>query len=960
MKGTRQQPTGRWAAPALIFIFSLAVLLLASCAGTREQQTRGPESEGAGVLELGALMPVDPAVRTGKLDNGLVYYVRANAKPEKRAELRLVVDAGSVVEDDDQQGVAHYLEHMAFNGTENFAKSEIVDYLESIGVRFGPDLNASTGYDRTLYRLQVPTDSEGALETGLQILEDWAHLITFAEEEVERERGIIIEEWRLRRGAGARIWDKQIPYLFQGSRYAERRPIGKLELIEKFGVDDMLRFYRDWYRPDLMAVIAVGNFDAGRMENLIREHFSRLEPAENARERIYYPMPDHEQTLFAIATDPEATESRLSVITKHEVEPFDRVGDYRRNLVESLYHMMLNDRLQELTRKPDPPFLNGYSGKSRFVRTKEFYMLGADIKEDAFSRGLEALLTEAKRVREFGFTETELERARKELLVSIENVYNERDKTDSSRYVREYVGNFLEGEPIPGIEYEYALYKKYVPEIGLEEVNDLAGKWLVEDNRVILASSPEKPGFKIPSEADLLTVFDSVAQKAVSAYQDQISDAPLVAAMPQPGRVVSEARIERLDLTEWRLSNGVRVFLKPTDFKNDEIVFNAFSPGGHSLVPDELYIAARTAVSVIEEAGLADFSLTELQKKLAGKTVSVSPFISEQYEGFRGSAAPRDLETLFQLIYLYFTAPRENEDAFATYQTRLKAQLENRASSPEQIFWDTVRSAISDDHIRSRPWTTEILSEMSLEQSLAIYRNRFADAGDFTFIFVGNLDPAAIRPLIETYLGGLPATGRDENWRDLGIDPPDGIDERTVRMGIEPKSRVQLSFNGTYTWSWEEMFVMDPLAQVLEMQLRDSLREKEGGTYDIGVWASPSRFPDEEYHVFVGFGCAPENVEKLTGLVFEEVRRLRDEGPKQTNVAKVKEMLRRQRETNLENNGFWANVLRSYTINGLDQKLILEYDRLVDDLSTDSIQAAANRYLNADRYVKVVLYPQGN
>ncbi|HUV07669.1 MAG TPA: insulinase family protein [Spirochaetia bacterium] len=941
-----------------VYLGIVLFVLLFSLSGCLSAGKDNEIDASPSTLKLDSPLPVDPQVTIGRLNNGLTYYLLVNGEPKDRASLRLVVNAGSVLEEDNQKGLAHYLEHMAFNGTETFAPDEIVNYLESIGMRFGPEVNASTGFDETIYKLQVPTDKPEPLEKALQILEEWAHRISFKEAEVEKERGVIIEEWRLGRGAEARMREAQNRVLFDGSLYAERSPIGKLETIEKFQSEDFKKFYRDWYRPDLMAVIAVGDFDRDWMEAQIKKYFSRLKPAVNPRPRPNYPVPDHPKTLFALASDKEATESRLSVITKLDITPFKTVGDYRAILVESLYHRMLNDRLHELTRSPEPPFLEGYSGQGRFVRTKEFYILGARVKENGFERGLETLLTEAKRVKEFGFTLSELERQKKDLLKGIEQVFRERDKRDSSDYVREYTDHYTEGEPIPGTEYEYRLYNTYVPEITLEEVNSLAGKWLTEENRVIMINSPQKNGIRIPGESELLAIFDRVRNLAVSPYIDRVSEKPLVSVTPVPGTITSEKKIEELDLTEWTLSNGVRLVLKPTDFKNDQVLLGSFSPGGNSLVPNGEYIAAVTAPRIVIEGGLDGFSKIELEKKLTGKNVEVSPWINELYEGISGSGSPEDLETMLQLIYLYFTAPRMDENAYLAYRERLKENLENRRLSPEENFWDTIRSAIDQDHYRSRPWTPEIISEMDLRESFDIYRNRFADASDFTFFLVGNFDPQGIKPLIETYLGGLPALRRNETWRDLGINPPEKIVERTVKKGLEAKSQVQLVFGSPFKWSRKGAFTMDAVAEILDRRLRENLREDQGGTYSVGVWSSPSRYPDEEIHVFIGFGCAPEKVNRLTEIVFEEIRTLQANGPIQKDLDTVKEILRRDRETNLRSNGFWLNVLRSYYMNGQDPQLILDYDRLIDELTPQDVRDMTRLYLSPDRFVKVVLYPQ--
>jgi zinc protease len=909
-------------------------------------------------LDPNAPLPTDPAVRIGTLENGLRYYIRENREPRDRAELRLVVKAGSVLEDEDQLGLAHFVEHMAFNGTEHFEKQELVDYLERIGMRFGADINAYTSFDETVYRLTVPTDSADLVATAFQILEDWAHLQSFDPEEIDKERGVVIEEWRLGRGAGARMRDKQLPILFKGSRYAERLPIGKKEVLESFDHETLKRFYRDWYRPDLMAVIAVGDFDAAAIEELIRDHFGKLTNPESPRERPTYPVPDHDETLFAIATDPEATTSSVSVYWKQPLRDQGTVAAYRQSLVEALYNRMLNTRLFELTQEADPPFLGAFSGQGRFIGAKEFYILGAGVRDDGIERGLEAVLTEAERVKRFGFTESELERQKKDLLREVEQAYAEREKTESRVYAQEYIRHFLWDEPIPGIEREFELHKQLLPGIRLDEVNRLAKEWIVDGNRVIVVSAPEKEGVEVPGEEDLAALFNAVAGTEVTAYEDTMADAPLVSEVPPPGRVVASEKIDEIGVWRWELSNGVRVLLKPTDFKDDEILIRAWSPGGTSLAPDSIYIAAATAATVVSQGGVGEFSLVDLQKALAGKAVRVSPFIASLGEGLAGSVSPSDVKTLFQLVYLYFTAPRKDEDAYLSFKSRIQAFLKNRSADPIAAYRDTLTVTLTQHHFRTRPPTLELYDEMDLDESFAFYRDRFADAGDFVFVIVGAFDPDSLRPLVETYLGGLPSSGRRESWRDEGIRPPTGVIEKVVRRGIEPKSQTQIVFTGPFEWTRGNRYLIRSLANVLRIRLREVLREDMGGTYGVGVSGIGERDPRPEYTFRISFGSAPDRLEELTAVVFQQIDSLKRVGPTPDEVDKVKEMQRRDRETQLRQNSYWLSQLIVAERYGLDPRNILTYEELIESLTPEAIREAANRYLPTDNYVRVSLYPE--
>ena len=919
-----------------------------------------PSAEAPSIEDapLDAKIPFDEALKVGHLSNGLRYYIRTNQRPEKRASLRLFVRAGSLQEDEDQQGLAHFVEHMAFNGTRHFEKQELVDYLESIGMRFGADLNAYTSFDETVYMLQVPTDDDEILAKAFLILEDWAHGIAFDAEEIDKERGVVVEEWRLGRGAGARIRDKQFPLLFKDSRYAERLPIGKPEVLENAPYEAFKRFYRDWYRPDLMAVVAVGDFDAEKIEEMIRSHFSKLENPENPRERVIYPVPDHEETLFSSLTDPEIPNTTVSVFYKLPKQELGTFGAYREGLKEGLYSAMLNARLAEITQKSDPPFLFGYAAKTDLVLSRAVYSQGAAVAEGGVERGLEAVLVEAERVDRHGFTQSELDRAKKETLRGYEQLFRERDKTPSPALASEAGRNFLQGEPIPGIAAELAMAQRFLPEITLEEVNELAKAWISEENRVILVNGPEKEGAVLPSEEGLLAVFESVEGRDVEAWVDQTLDEPLVAEEPAGSEILEEKRIEEIGVTEWRLGNGLRVVLKPTDFRNDQVLLRATSPGGTSLVSDEEFTSASFATSIISESGYGAFNSIELNKALAGKVVRGGPTLGELSEGFRGSASPEDLETLFQLVYLAFTAPRYDPEAFQSLMSRFSTVIENRLSDPGTVFSDKLTEVMTGDHPRRRPPSAEMLAAIDPEKALAVYRDRFADASDFTFVLVGNFEPAKIRPLVGKWLGGLPSSGREESWRDVGVRDPDEVVKFEVRKGLEPKSQVRILFTGPAQWTRDASYDILSLAQILRLRLREVLREDLGGTYGVGVSGSISRRPRQEYGMRVSFGCDPAEVESLLEALFAEIESIRKNGVEQSYLDKVKESVHRQREVDLQENSYWLSMLGNYYTYGQDPRWILEVEKVIDEVTLERVHEAAKKYLAPERYVLGVLYPE--
>lgn len=936
---------------------SLLTLLIALTFALTSCVFTGQEAEKSGI-DLNAEMPVDPSLIEGQLDNGLKYFIKQNGKPENRAELRLVVNGGSILEDEDQLGLAHLLEHLAFNGTEDFPKQDLVNYLEGIGMRFGPDLNAYTSFDETVYMLQVPTDSLSQLETGFKILENWAHKVSLEGEEIDKERGVVVEEWRLGQGAGQRIFDKQLPVLFKGSRYADRLPIGSMDVIQNCSHESVRRFYRDWYRPDLMAVVAVGDFDPADIEARIKELFGAIPKRTETRERKVFDVPGHDEVLYAIASDPEATRSSVNILFKHPSRIDRTAAEYRDNIVERIYHEMLNARFNEMSQKADAPFLYAYSTKWAWARTSEMAALGAGVVDGGIAAGLQAVLVEGERVRRHGFTATELDRAKKSVLRSMEKLYQERDKQESRGFASELIRRFLEEEAVSGIEYEYNLYVQTVPGISLEEVNALAQKFITDENRVVMASGPEKEDLTVPTEAELAEVMASISGLTIDPYVDQVSTEPLISELPKPGKVVGKEYHEDIDTYELELSNGVKVVLKATDFKNDEVLFQAFSPGGFSVFSDEDLVTGKMADKLMDYSGLGNFSLMDLQKMMAGKEVASTPYISALHEGLRGSASPNDLEMLFQLIYLQFTESRKDEEAVAALLTQYRSQLENKSLSPDAAYSDTLNATMNMYHPRRQPMTVEKLDLVDLDRAQELYDDRFADAGDFTFLFVGNFTMETMLPLIQQYLGSLPATGRNETWVDEGIIAPKKKVSKVVERGVEPKSRTRIIFPGEFDYSRQNRYDMYSMMQVLRIRLRETLREDMGGVYGVGVWASMSGAPKGEYSLNVTFGCSPDRVEELTDAVLVEIKKIMTELPDQVNVDKVKEAQRREREINIQNNSYWLNSLAVYYREGRELSDFMKFNELIEGFDAKDAQAAAAKYFDLDRMVQVTLNPE--
>jgi zinc protease len=941
----------------------LLVLAISTPAITAQQPAGGAQQAafvaGAQSAPLNSVVPVDPRIATGKLPNGLRYYVRANKAPRNRAELRLVVNAGSLLEDEDQRGLAHFVEHMSFNGTARFPKQDVVTFMQAIGMRFGAHVNAHTSFDETVYQLQIPTDNPVVIDRSLLIMEDWAHNVTFDPVEIDKERGVILEEWRLGLGAGARMQDKQFPVLLKGSRYADRLPIGRPETLRSFPYDRLKKFYTDWYRPDLMAVIAVGDFDPAVIEGLIKSHFTGIPGSASPRPRPTFNVPDQPSTLYSVATDPEATATTVSVYSKMAFRDQSTIGAYRQSLVERLFGGMLSDRLSELAEKPDPPFLAAASSRGLFVRSAEATSLNALVTEDGIERGLTELFTESDRVVRFGFTASELDRQKLNMKRGLEQAMGDEDAHTSEALADEYIRNFAQAEPIPGIPYEYGLYQRFLPAITLAEVNAVAKNWVSDRNRVVLVSAPQRNGVTMPDEARLAAAIKAASGKALTAYVDSVSALPLLDPLPAPGKIAKATTKDTLGITEWELSNGVRVVLKPTTFKQDEILFRAMSPGGTSLAGDQDFVAAETASEVISRSGLGKLTDSNLEKLLAGKTVGVVPDIGDMSEGLRGGSNRKDLETMFQLIYLTFTQPRADPEAFRTMTGQLTATLANRQALPEAAFNDALEEAVSQGHLRARPLSTSLLPQMNLDKSFAFYKDRFADASDFTFVFVGSFDADTMKPLVERYLASLPAINRREVPKDVGIRPPAGVVERQVVKGVDPKSEVGVVFTGALQNDQMHRVVMTAMAETLEGNLQRTLREDLGGTYGVSVKADFDKRPQETYRVTITFGCDPARMEGLVRTLFQMIEQFKSTGPSNAQVGDARSALARDLETNSRDNRYLLSQLAFKYEYNEDPRDVFNMREFYDQLNAATIRDAARMYLNTNRYVKVTLTPAG-
>ncbi len=926
---------------------SIALFVLL-CVGTADAQQAVPK--------LTDLLPVDPAVVQGTLPNGLRYFVRRNEKPAQRAELRLVVRAGSILEDEDQRGLAHYVEHMAFNGTKRFPKQAIVSFLERSGMRFGADLNASTSFEETVYMLQIPTDTAALLNTALDVLQDWASAVTFDSIEFARERGVVIEEWRTGRGASQRISERQFGVEFKGSRYADHFPVGTKESLDTATLAATRRFYADWYRPDLMAVVAVGDFDAAAMERAIKERFGALVNPAPERPRLTYDAPDHADTRVSTAADPELPQSVVQVQWLLPPRPRGTVGAWRTSLIAGMYTGLLSQRLGELAQHESTSFAFAYAANGSLLPTRDAFTVAAMVKDGRFTDALTATLAELERARRYGFTATEFERQKASLVRSFERSVSEASKTDSKVHANQLVSHMLRQSNIANPEQVLSLATAFLPGVTLDEVNGAAKSWMPEGNRTILIAAPARADVALPTDSALVAVFTRVSAQSMVAYVDSTADRPLVAHPPRPGKVAKTTTITDLGITEWTLGNGIRVLLKPTDFKNDQVLLLGRRPGGYSLLGNADHNIATLSDFVL--GGVGEFSDNQLRRMLTGKVASAAVSVNENGESAYGSASPRDLQTMFELLWLSATAPRLDTALFAANRGMMKAALQNSRNTPAQAFDDTVTVVMANYHPRVRLFQPEQLDSLDATRAFALYRARFANFTGWTFYLVGNFTLPGIRPLVERYIGSLPAKGKTETFVDRGIRPPKGVVSRIVRKGTDPKAESRLTFHGDFAYSWENRLELDALRQLLELRFRDALREDKSGTYDVGVSASGSWIPYKRYSITFSFESAPERVEELAAAAFAVIDSVKRTGPTAEEMEKIHETFLRSHETGLRENSTWLGWMSDHDEDARDQHATIEYPSLVKKLTASQLRDAAGRYLNLSQYARFTLLPE--
>ncbi|MCB4808209.1 insulinase family protein [Tamlana sp. 62-3] len=904
-------------------------------------------------------IPNDSSVKIGKLKNGLTYYIKQNAKPKNKAELRLVLKAGSILEDQDQLGLAHFIEHMAFNGTKHFPKNELINYLQNIGVEFGADLNAHTSFDETVYKLSVPTDNE-TIKTSLQVLRDWADGITFDHEEIDKERGVVAEELRARNGVGSRMYYQSIPVLTNNSRYAERAPIGTLDVILNAKYSALKRFYKDWYRPDLMALVFVGDFNLEDIEQQIKTTFSSIKSAKKPRERVYYNIPNNDKPAVTVQSDKEATGSKVSIYVKRFEDEVNTLNDLKQVVLQRLYSGMLRQRLSEIEVEPNAPFLSAKAGIGNFLSTTDSYFLGASLKENQLLNGVEGLLIESERAKRYGFTEAELERYKKSFLNNANIRRKEEGKLSNKYYVEQYIDNFTSKTPIPSDNFSYNFYKDILPSITVADVNAISKKWVRDDNMAIVLNTVEKEDVNIPTNEEVIALIDKVKNLELEPYIDKLSNVKLLETPPNPGHIVATEYNKEVDVTTWKLANGITVIVKPTRFQNDLISMSGFRSGGSSTAPDSIYVSARNAGNIIGKSGVNGISNINLEKLSMGKTVSVSPRINYYDDLFSGSSSSADLEYMMKLVHLYFTKPNRDENAFVAFKEGLKSVYKNQDDSPSAYFEKEIAKNMTHSHLRSMPLTVkQIENELDLDQAFNFYKERFANANGFTFVFVGSLKLENLKPLVEQYLGSLPSNLNEESKsKDTGLRYATGVGKKVFYKGISDKSTVDLRFTGAIDFSLEEKEHLSLLAKLLKIKLTEELREKMSGVYGVRVSSFASKIPYQWYRIAVRFTCDPENVDKLIAKTQEEINNIKNHGASQINITKIKQAELANYEQFLENNNFWSSKLKTSHEYDLDLESILEQNEVIEEINSEMFKTTAKKYFNDANYAEFILMPE--
>lgn len=942
----------------IAFTGIIALLISATVfAQVKKKPVPSPKSKPA--VAIGpvkpAVLPIDPEVIIGKLPNGLTYYIRSNALPKARASLFLINKVGSLLESDAQQGAAHFIQHMAFNGTRDFPKTELTNYLKARGGSYGPEISASSSFDQSTYQLTVPTDTIDVFEKGFKILANWAGNINFDAADIEKERVIAIAEANGSNNAQQRLQNQSIPLLLKNSRYALRQPTGTEASIKKLDVASIKAFYKDWYRPNLQALIIVGDFDAKNVEKLVKDNFSSLtnpSPSKPAVEYIVTPAPG---TAVNFITDKDVVYWQMQIVAMQPPTQIKTVADYMQNIRVNLFNQMLDARINELVDQRNSPLLSGQASYSPFIGRQNAFTTIAVGRSGEFELAVKAIMAEIERAKKFGFTVTELERAKQNALIGFSNAYQSKSRALSVGYVSQYIQNFIYGEPITGVDYEYNVYSNNITKISVADINEIATKYLALPNRVILVQGPEAEKSNIPNEATLLAWIND-AGKNITAYVDE-KDEPLLDKLPEAGKVVKTEQDSIINITKLTLSNGVKVILKPTDFTNNQILISGYSFGGTSLAPDADLVSAKFADQVIPVSGVGNITQAQLDKRLNGKKANITPYISEITQGISGSTNPENFEMAMQLLHLYFTQPRKDADTWQEVIKQQKTAIAKRAIDPLSAYQDTATAILTNHNPRARNFTITQLEAASLDKAYQFYKDRFADASGFTFSFIGSFAVNDIIPYLEVYLGSLPATNKNETYKNWQVYPQPGKITKTISKGSNEKASVQLTYSGSYVYNEDNNLQMDALEEAINMKLGTRLTEQEGA-FAPGVSMNYAKIPESRYEITVYFDATPANVDKLLNMTFEEINKLKTNGADAKEIQNFTLKEAQETKTNFRQNIFWAGHLNSTSQNQEDPGRLISHVQNLSKVTSQSTKEAANKYFNDTNLIKLILLPE--
>lgn len=915
-----------------------------------------------GQVDLSEKVPVDPDLRHGKLDNGLTYYIRHNEEPKDRASFYIIQNVGALLENDDQNGLAHFLEHMAFNGTENFPDKGIIDFLERHGVAFGEDINAFTSQNETVYNLSdVPLNKPGIIDSSLLILHDWSNYLLLTDKEIDAERGVILEELRTRENASRRMYVASMPYMYNNSKYAERDVIGDKNVLKNFKYNTLRDFYHEWYRTDLQAIAIVGDFNADTMESKVKALFGSIPANKNPEKRPFFEIPDKDEPVFGLVTDPEADQSLIMILIRQRIKDdhVKTVKDLRDSYIESLFNQMMSTRINELLQKGDPPFVAGSIDHGQLVRGYDAlsaYVIANTNEED---KALASIVTELERVRRYGFTEGELERAKSNMLNRWEKYYKERDKKSNDSYISEYADNYLENEPVPSVGEEFDLVKELLPTIELKDFNEKSNDWFTERNLVLLIQGPDKEDVSHLNQQEAFAIVGQVLEGEVSPYEDMEVPESLVSEDLPVKEIISTRELPDLGAVEWTLENHAKVVFRHAEFEKDQVLLNIYSKGGSSLFDDSYVPSADMLPDLMDFYGIGDFNAIDLQKILTGKNVSLEVDLRNLSEGFRGSASPKDMETLLQLVYLSFNHPRFDREAHQAIMARYRAFIQNMGNNPQKIMSDSLMLISYNYSPRVRVLNEAYLDEVKLDKIEEIYHDRFKDASDFDFFIVGNMDAEEVKPLVQKYIGAIGEIDRKETWIDRKIYEPDGVVKKRIPIKFEtPKSNVNVIIHKEMAYTPENRLIMQVISGILDIRYVETIREEEGGTYGVSVNAGVDHYPVEKASMTIRFDCDPERAFELKDLVYKELENMAKHGPTEKDLDKVKENLLKDREQSKEHNSYYLSSIYNLYVNGINFNDPANYEMIIQDLTVKKVKKVMKQFFKDPNIVDIVFVPE--